>query len=430
MRKRYSRLFLDPANKMKKDSNIIFRTIKWLYPGMRVKRWIAMLMISVILITFSGARFITEESFFNRALYILVMLIGFSLAALALRNILASFITVFLPQGEKELVDIIYRKRYLEKGPRIVAVGGGTGLSVMLQGLKEYTTNLSAVVTVADDGGSSGRIRQQFDILPPGDIRNCLVALADAPSLMQELFQFRFDSSSELSGHSFGNLFITVMTKLTGDFEKAVKESSKVLAIRGQVIPSTLDKVTLSAVYKDGSEAQGEAAIPKKRIPIASVHLNPPESRATPEALKAIAQAQAIILGPGSLYTSIIPNLLIKEITDAVSASAALKIYICNVMTQDGETDGYSAYEHIKAIVDHSSPKIIDYCILNSAHLSADVLERYKQENAYPVVMDVQKIRAAGYRVIEDDIITSGDYVRHDSAKLARIIAGLVQENF
>ncbi|TAN59477.1 YvcK family protein [bacterium] len=416
---------------MKKDSNILFRTVKWLYPGMRVKRWLLMLAVSVIMITFSGAHFlIPEASFFNRALYILAMLIGGFLAYAALRNILASFITVFLPQGEKELVDIIYRKRYLEKGPRIVAVGGGTGLSVMLQGLKEYTTNLSAVVTVADDGGSSGRIRQQFDILPPGDIRNCLVALADAPSLMQDLFQFRFDSSSELSGHSFGNLFITVMTKLTGDFEKAVKESSKVLAIRGQVIPSTLDKVTLSAVYKDGSEAQGEASIPKKKIPIASVHLNPPESRATPEALKAIAQAQAIILGPGSLYTSIIPNLLIKEITEAVSESRALKIYICNVMTQDGETDGYSAYDHVKAIVDHSSSRIIDYCILNSAHISADVLERYKQENSYPVVMDVQKIRAAGYRVIEDDIITSGDYVRHDPAKLARIIAGLVQENF
>lgn len=404
--------------------------MKWLYPGMRVKRWVAMLAVSVLLITFSGARFLTEASFFNRALYILMMLIGVSLSAVALRNILASFVTVFLPRGEKELVDIIYRKRYLEKGPRIVALGGGTGLSVLLQGLKEYSANLSAIVTVADDGGSSGRIRQQFNILPPGDIRNCLVALADAPSLMQELFQFRFDSSSELSGHSFGNLFITVMTKLTGDFEKAVKESSKVLAIRGQVIPSTLDKVTLAAVYRDGSEAQGEASIPKRKIPISSVHLNPSENRATPEALKAIAQAQVIILGPGSLYTSIIPNLLIKEITEAVSSSAALKIYICNVMTQSGETEGYSAYDHIKAIVDHSSPKIMDYCILNSSPISRDLLERYSQEDSYPVFADIQKIRHAGYRVVEDDIITAGDYVRHDSGKLARIIAGLVQENF
>lgn len=416
---------------MRRDSNIFIRIIKWFYPGMRVKRWIILLALAVALMTFGAAGFlVVEVSIFKRALHILAIVLGAFIGIIGLRNILGSFINVFLPQGEKELVDIIYRKRYLEKGPRIVAIGGGTGLSVLLQGLKEYTTNLSAVVTVADDGGSSGRIRQQFDILPPGDIRSCLVALADAPSLMQELFQFRFDASSELAGHSFGNLFITVMTKLTGDFEKAVKESSKVLAIRGQVIPSTLDKVSLAATYKDGSTMEGEAAIPRKRAPIARVCLKPSSVRATPEALRAISQAQAIILGPGSLYTSIIPNLLIKEIGDALVASSALKVYICNVMTQDGETDGYTAYSHIKAITDHSSPKIIDYCIVNSSHISKDLLDRYRQENSFPVEVDMHKIRHAGYRVIEDDIISAGDYVRHDPAKLARIIAGLVQENF
>lgn len=415
---------------MKRDTNIFLRVIKWLYPGMRVKRWLILFAFAVLLTTFGMARFLIEVSFFNRAICILAIILGVFLGILGLRNILGSFITVFLPQGEKELVDIIYRKRYLEKGPRIVAIGGGTGLSVLLQGLKEYTSNTSAIVTVADDGGSSGRLRQEFDILPPGDIRNCLVALADAPSLMQELFQFRFDSSSELSGHSFGNLFITVMTKLTGDFEKAVKESSKVLAIRGQVIPSTLNNVSLGAHYKDGSTIEGEAAIPKNKRPIARVFLKPQEACATPEALKAISEAQVIILGPGSLYTSVIPNLLIKELERAIAASSALKIYICNVMTQAGETEGYSAFDHIKAIIEHSSPKIIDSCIVNSTKIPKELLEKYSLESSYPVNVDLQKIRQAGYRVIEDDIVNAKDYVRHDSAKLARIVIGLVQENF
>ncbi|MDO8747717.1 MAG: YvcK family protein [Candidatus Omnitrophota bacterium] len=415
---------------MKRDSNIFLRVIKWFYPGMRVKRWVGLLVFAVALVALSSARFFIEESFFSRALYILVTLLGVFLGVLGLRNILSSFINVFVPGGDKELVDMIYRKRYLEKGPRIVTVGGGTGLSVLLQGLKEYTSNIAAVVTVADDGGSSGRIRQQFDILPPGDIRNCLVALADAPTLMQELFQFRFDSSSELSGHSFGNLFITVMTKLTGDFEKAVKESSKVLAIRGQVIPSTLNKISLVAKYKDGSIQEGETAIPNKKRQIANIYLNPPDIQGTPDAIKAISEAQAIILGPGSLYTSVIPNLLIKEIREAILASSALKIYISNVMTQPGETDGYTAYEHIRAIIEHSSPRIIDYCVVNSRLISQELLEKYQQDNSFPVLIDIDKIRHAGYRVIEGDLVNSLDYVRHDSEKLAKIVIDLIQENF
>ena len=415
---------------MKINSNIFLRVIKWFYPGMRVKRWVGLLAFAVALMALSSARFFIEKSFFYRALYILVTLLGVFLGVLGLRNILSSFINVFLPGGNKELVDMIYRKRYLEKGPRIVTVGGGTGLSVLLQGLKEYTSNIAAVVTVADDGGSSGRIRQQFDILPPGDIRNCLVALADAPTLMQELFQFRFDSSSELSGHSFGNLFITVMTKLTGDFEKAVKESSKVLAIRGQVIPSTLNKISLVAKYKDGSIREGETAIPDKKRRIANIYLNPPDVQGTPDAIKAISEAQAIILGPGSLYTSVIPNLLIKEIREAILASSALKIYISNVMTQPGETDGYSAYEHIKAITEHSSPRIIDYCVVNSRLISQELREKYQQDNSFPVSVDLDKIRHAGYRVIEGDLVNSLDYVRHDSEKLAKIVVDLIQENF
>lgn len=416
---------------MRTNQNIFFQMIKWLYPGMKIKRWLFLLAFALILITLSSARFFVEKSFFYRPIYILLTSLGVFLAVLGLRNILNSFLTVFMPSGDKELVDMIYRKRYLEKGPRIAVVGGGTGLSVLLQGLKEYTSNISAIVTVADDGGSSGRLRQQFDILPPGDIRNCLVALADAPALMQDLFQFRFDSAaSELSGHSFGNLFITVMTKLTGDFEKAIKESSRVLAIRGQVIPSTLNKVSLVARYKDGGTVEGEASIPDRKRQISRVSLNPEDAKATPEAVKALMQAQVIVLGPGSLYTSIIPNLLIKEISEAIIKSPALKIYICNVMTQPGETSGYSAYDHIRALSEHSTGKITDYCLVNSREVPKETLDRYRQNDSYPVVSDIQKIRHAGYRVIEDDIINIQNYVRHDSGKLARIVMDLVQENY
>jgi len=300
---------------------------------------------------------------------------------------------------------------------------------MLLMGLKAFTSNITAIVTVADDGGSSGRLRQQFDILPPGDIRTCLVALADAPALMRDLFQFRFDSSSpELSGHSFGNLYLTAMTRLTGDFEKAIKETSKVLALKGQVIPSTLNNVVLVAEHKNGTVTEGENKIPKAHIPINRVRLKPATPVATPEAIKAIEEAQIIILGPGSLYTSIIPNLLIKEIANSIVASNAIKVYVCNLMTQQGETDEFKASDHIKALIKHSHQQIIDYCILNTSEVPAQVLKRYCQEKAYRVVNDAKNIRNLGYRVIEDDFVLEGGVVRHDSLKLARMIFGLIEE--
>jgi uncharacterized cofD-like protein len=265
-------------------------------------------------------------------------------------------------------------------------------------------------------------------MLPPGDIRNCLVALADAPTLMRDLFQFRFDTSSELSGHSFGNLFITVMTRLTGDFEKAIRETSKVLALRGQVIPSTLDNVVLVAQHKDGSTTEGEDKIPKAQKPINRVYLRPNQPAATPEAIKAIEEAQIIVLGPGSLYTSILPNLLIKDITNSIVSSAAIKVYVCNIMTQAGETDGYSASDHIKMLTNHCHPRIFDYCIVNIGQVPDHVLKRYTQENSYPVVNDIENIEKMGYRVIEDDVLLVEDVLRHDHSKLARIIFGFMEE--
>lgn len=413
--------------KMVNKVNGIF---KWLYPGIGVKRWIGLSAFGVILLIFGASHLRPEEFWVLQILDAIIVISGIIILILGIKMMMRSFIAAFIPSSKgTELVDMLYQKKQLGRGPRIVTIGGGTGLSVLLTGLKEYTSNISAIVTVADDGGSSGRLRQQFDILPPGDIRNCLVALADAPALMRDLFQFRFNTESELSGHSFGNLFITVMTRLTGDFEKAIKETSKVLALRGQVIPSTLKNVVLVAQHKDGTTTVGEDKIPKVHKAINRVTLNPAQPQATPDAIKAIEEAQMIILGPGSLYTSIIPNLLIKEIAEAVAASGAIKVYVCNVMTQPGETDGYGASDHIKVLIGHSHPRVLNYCIVNTGEIPSGILQRYALENSYLVINDRKKIENMGYRVIEDDFaIVENEVIRHDPVKLARIIFGLMEE--
>lgn len=407
------------------------RIVKWFYPGIGIKRWIVVSAFGIVLVIAGVLNLDKESIFLLRLLGIILIFLGISLLILGVIRAIRSFILFFFPElgKRKEFVDIIYRRRQLERGPNIVTIGGGTGLSVLLEGFREHTSNISAVVTVADDGGSSGRLRRQFDILPPGDIRNCLVALADAPELMRKLFQFRFGSSSEFAGHNFGNLFITVMTQVTGDFDKAIKESSKVLAIRGQVIPSTLNKVVLVAKYKDGSITEGEASIPEVKRPIQRVWLKPEGSLATQEALQAIQEAAIIIFGPGSLYTSIIPNLLVKETCEAIVKSDAVKVYVCNIMTQPGETDGFTASEHLRALLSHSHPKLIDYCLVNTGSISQDLRERYKQDGSYPVVADTNKIRNMGPRTIQENIIAvSNNYIRHDRIKLSRIILGLVEE--
>jgi len=420
---------------MRKRFRIKFKHLsglmKWLYPGIGIKRWIAFLTFGVFLVIMGVAKFQAEKLVFLKILNLIVFICGVIILILGINRLVRSFLKLFLPQPDKELADIMIQKRQLLRGPRIVAVGGGTGLSVLLEGLKEYTSNITAIVTVADSGGSSGRLREQFDILPPGDIRNCLVALADAPTLMRQLFQFRFNKTSDLEGHSFGNLFITVMTQLTGDFEKAIRESSKVLAIRGQVIPSTLNKVALVAHYKDGSVIEGEAQIPKRHLPIEYVRLKSLDGEkicATNEAIKAIREAQIIVLGPGSLYTSIIPNLLIKEISEAIVDSVAVKLYISNIMTQYGETDNYTASDHLTALIKHSHPRIVDYCIVNKGYIPEEMLKRYKEENSFPVIPDIARIRALGYRVVEEDVVKISDFIRHDAEKLAQIILDLGEE--
>lgn len=411
-------------------TNKINSMLKWFYPGIGLKRWAGLSVFGIFLLIFATSHLSSEEFLGIQILDSLILFCGIIILILGIKRMMRSFIAAFMPASRnQELFDIIYHNRQLTRGPKIAVIGGGTGLSVLLTGLKEFSSNISAIVTVADDGGSSGRIREEFDILPPGDIRNCLVALADAPTLMRDLFQFRFDTNSQLSGHSFGNLFITVMTRLTGDFEKAIKETSKVLALRGQVIPSTLNKVVLVAEHKDGSTTVGENKIPKTNRSIKRVYLDPAQSKATPDAIRAIKEAQVIVLGPGSLYTSIIPNLLIQEITDAVVSSGAIKVYVCNAMTQPGETDAYAASEHIKVLITHSHPRVLDYCVLNNGEIPQSILSRYTKEGSNLVVNDRKRIEEMGYRVVEDDFgIIEDKVIRHDSTKLAKIILGLIEE--
>ena len=401
------------------------RRLKWLYPGMKIKRWIITSGTGVLLVAIGSIIYILKKFPGSRVTGITIIVLGSLIVIYGMKRMLKSFVAVFLPQREKELVDIVYHYRQLEKGPKVVVIGGGTGLSTILHGLKEQTSNITAIVTVADDGGSSGRLREQFDILPPGDIRNCLVALADAEPLMRDLFQFRFGSESELKGHSFWNLFITAMCKVTGDFEKAIKESSKVLAIKGRVIPSTFDKIKLVAEYQNGQKTVGEAKIVKQNSPIKKVYLVPVHCKASKESFEAIAEADIIILGPGSLYTSVIPNLLVDGIAEKIVQSKAPKVYICNVMTQSGETDNYTAFDHMNALIAHTRPDILNYCIVNTGKVPKELLKKYEEEGAYPVVSDSDRIIEKGYNVIEGDVVNIQNYVRHDAKKLSKVIIDL-----
>lgn len=418
--------------------------IKWLYPGMGVKRWLALLIVGVL--TFAmGLTVASSTSLFSileqelrvwlQARNLNFLFVGFGLMALgsfcvavAIRYGIRSIIGAIRPQDVPNLVDHVYKSRNLQKGPHIVTIGGGTGLSTMLRGLKPYSANITAIVTVADDGGSSGRIRDELGILPPGDVRNTLVALADTEPLMERLFQYRFSWGEGLTGHSFGNLFIAAMTDITGDFEQAIREFSKVLAVRGKVVPSTLATVRLGAEYEDGSMAMGESSIPKAGKKIKRVFLDTPDAQALPEALEAIAQADVVVLGPGSLFTSVIPNLLITSLVEALVNTSALRVYVCNVMTQPGETDGLTASDHVQALLAHANHQpILDYVIVNQARISQAQSKKYALQGASPVQADVAKLKALGLEVCLGDYLDQLDLVRHDSAKLAEeimILAG------
>ena len=414
------------------------RWFKWLYPGMRIKRWIFLFSVGILAVMFAAGflwfgyvKYTYTHKANTQIFGTLLFVLGVFMMVIGMRKMVKSFVTVFLPRREKDLLDIMFRQRTLSKGPKIVVLGGGTGLAVLLHGLKEDTSNITAIVTVADDGGSSGRLRNEFDVLPPGDIRNCLIALSDAEGLMRELFQYRFTEGEGLKGHSFGNLFITALSKITGDFEKAIKESSKVLAIRGRVVPSTLEKVTLTAKRADGTETSGESTIPKVTGTVSRIkrlYLNPAGAKATPEALVALREADAIVIGPGSLYTSLLPNLLVGGVVETILKSRAVKIYLCNVMTQHGETDGFSASDHVDALLKHTSSDFVDYVFVNTAKIPQRFLGKYKSEDAFPVEPDIKNIREMGLGVVEGDMIKVDDYIRHNAEKISKRILELIYE--
>ena len=332
------------------------------------------------------------------------------------------------------------KKAHLRTGPsagfRVVALGGGTGLSALLRGLKEHVvrrsdrqataerpiTDLAAIVTVTDDGGSSGRLRRENRMLPPGDIRNCMVALSKDETLLSRLFQYRFHAGRGLRGHNFGNLFLAALTHVTGDFAEAVRVSSKVLAVRGRIFPSTLSNVHLVAALANGKQVQGETRISGSKVPIRRLHLNPRRVRPLPGVIEAIEQAHLILMGPGSLYTSVIPNLLIPEISDAVARSKAPRVYIANLMTQPGETTHYALSDHLRAIRQHVRGRVIDAVVANRQSISPEVARRYRAEGAEPVTIDREAVLKMKVRLITGNLVEEHGVLRHNSPRLARIL--------
>ena len=316
-----------------------------------------------------------------------------------------------------------------KKNRRIVVIGGGTGLSTVLRGLKNHSFDITAIVTVADDGGSSGRLRDDYDIPPPGDVRNVIAALSDVEPLVEEMFQYRFSNSNDLSGHSLGNLMLTALTDITGDFSYAIAEMSKVLNVHGKVVPAANKKVTLHAELQDGTFIAGESRIPKAKVPIKRVFLTPKNVQPLPAAITAIKKADVILIGPGSLYTSIIPNLLVKEIGEAVVRATAKKIYICNLMTQRGETVNYKASQHVQAIHDHVGKPFIEAILINKDELPQNVMKLYKEENAEPVQFDIEGLQALNIDVYREEIaMIENGAVRHHTANVADWLCHYTQQ--
>lgn len=314
--------------------------------------------------------------------------------------------------------------------PHVVAIGGGTGLPVLLRGLKKAYVDITAVVTVADDGGSSGRLRNDMKMPPPGDVRNVLIALADTEPLLESVLQHRFTNGDGLAGHALGNLMLAALKEITGDFTQAIEEMSRVLAVRGQVLPASSQDVVLMAEMTDGTIIRGESQIPKSGKKIRRVFLHPPHPAPHDDALNAIARADAIVIGPGSLYTSILPNLLVKGMAGAIRASKAIKLYICNVMTQPGETDGFTASDHVRAIYDHVGERFFDVVIVNNALPPPEIQRKYAAKGASTVLPDIDRLKGLGCHVIADDLLLYGpdSFLRHNADRLCRHILKLIRD--
>lgn len=424
---------------------------KWLSPGISVKRWLIISAGGAILAALGLAIWVKLTPIFYAIQLIedlvsaianflpnyisgpLILLFGLLLIFWGQTRTVSSITEVLRPEGEEELIDALLSYRRLHRGPKIVVIGGGTGLSTLLRGLKAYSNNITAIVTVADDGGSSGRLRRENGVLPPGDIRNCLAALASEETLLTELFQYRFTAGDGLTGHSFGNLFLTAMSDITGDLERAIAASSDVLAVRGKVLPATLTDMRLWAELADGRIIEGESNITEAGgsiLKIGSIPANPP---ALPKVLQAIEEADCIIIGPGSLYTSVIPNLLVPEITEAIASRRTGGrrvppvpcIYVCNIMTQAGETHGYTVSDHIRAIDNACGKNLFNAVLVHKQAPSPQSLKRYAQENSHPVFLDRELVTKLGRRVILANVMDEDELtgvVRHNPKRLAGVL--------
>jgi uncharacterized cofD-like protein len=420
--------------------NIPMRTIrKWLTPGLGVKRWLILLGLGITILSIAVAQLIVEVyrsegvpqlltvitlRFLPPLWRVLIALaVGVGALVIALRELNRSIIAPFSRRNQGDLLDIIYRDARLKQGIKVVALGGGTGLPAVLRGMKDETSQITAIVTMADDGGSSGRLRREFGVLPPGDVRNNIAALADDEAMMTQLFQYRF-AEGGLAGHSFGNLFLTALAAITGSMEGAIVEAGRVLAIEGRVLPSTIQDVKLAADIRqpDGklTHVEGESQIPEVGGKIEHVSLVPTRVRAFPDAIRAILTADVIVIGPGSLYTSILPNLLVDGIPEAIRASTALKVYICNIATQRGETDGFTVADHILAIERHVGRGVFRVVLANNAQPTENAGGRTVYVKPAPPAHDVRD----RYEVIETDLTDPQRPWRHSPEKLRKALVG------
>ena len=417
-------------DKIKKTNVKVSKDVGWLIPGLNVKRWLFLIFFGSVMIVlgflilmdirpiYQTMELIRKAALIlpTEILAVIVIIIGSAVFFKGWKNTTLSIMDMDSSKGGNSLLERLYRRSKLNKGAKVVAIGGGTGLSMLLKGIKKYTNNITAVVTVGDDGGSSGRLREELGILPPGDIRNCIAALADDENLITELFQYRFKTGEGLEGHSFGNLFLTALCSITGNMVKAVKESSNVLNIRGVVLPATLDDMKLAAEFEDGTIVHGESNIPEAHKKIKRLFTEPECCKVLPEVIEAIAHADLIILGPGSLFTSVIPNLLVSDIAEAIEQSHAKKIYVCNIMTQPGETDN--------AILNHAKGrKIVDAVLVNDS-LPENISEGYAKSGSIPVRLDMENIAPTGIEVVSQKLIEENKkgLVRHSSNRVARAV--------
>jgi len=429
--------------KSQAPSGGLVRIARWLVPGLGIKRWMLLILAGITLLAVGSAIFLLELyrtdtsnpiilsllslvslRFLPRLVRVLIFAaLGAGLVGYGIWRLNRALLRPFVRPGEP-LVDQLTSYRRLDRGPRVVAIGGGHGISTLLRGLKEHTRNITAIVTVADDGGSSGRLRESLGILPPGDIRNCLAALSNDEALLTQLFQYRFSGSPELQGHSFGNLFITALTDLTGSFDEAIAESGRALSVSGRVLPSTLDAVRLLADMRlpntlNEVRVAGESKIPEMAGRVRRVWLEPNNPPAFPPTLQSILKAELIVVGPGSIYTSLLPNLLVPELQAALRASRAIKVYVCNIATQAGETDLYTCHDHVRALEEHIGEELFDVVLCNS---------HYEGDLGGAEWVRVDERSRGDQRLYKADLVDREYPWRHDAEKLATVLMDLYLE--